>query len=84
MAELLKWANATTTVCHSKTRNLEKIVGEAEILVVGIGSPRFIPGSWVKEGAVVIDCGINSIDDSSRKSGKLKNLFHLLWIQNDE
>ena len=69
MGELLKWNNATTTTCHSKTRNLESIVREADILVVGIGAPQFIPGSWVKEGSVVIDCGINAIDDSSKKAG---------------
>jgi methylenetetrahydrofolate dehydrogenase (NADP+)/methenyltetrahydrofolate cyclohydrolase/formyltetrahydrofolate synthetase len=69
MAELLKWAHATVTTCHSKTKNIEKIVGEADILVVGIGSPQFVPGKWIKPGAVVIDCGINSIDDNTKKSG---------------
>jgi methylenetetrahydrofolate dehydrogenase (NADP+)/methenyltetrahydrofolate cyclohydrolase/formyltetrahydrofolate synthetase len=42
VSELLKWHHATVTVCHSKTRDLDKIVGEADILVVGIGSPHFV------------------------------------------
>lgn len=69
MAELLKWAHATVTVCHSKTKNLDEIVSRADILVVGIGSPKFVPGAWVKPGAVVIDCGINSVKDDTKKSG---------------
>ena len=70
MSELLKWAHATVTVCHSKTKDLEDKVKGADILVVAIGQPRLIPGNWIKPGAVVIDCGINSIEDSSKKSGK--------------
>ena len=70
MSELLKWAHATVTVCHSKTKDLEDKVKGADILVVAIGQPRLIPGDWIKPGAVVIDCGINSIEDSSKKSGK--------------
>lgn len=70
MSELLKWAHATVTTCHSRTKDLESLVNQADILVVGIGQPEYIPGSWVKPGAVVIDCGINSISDASKKSGK--------------
>lgn len=69
-SELLKWAHATVTVCHSKTKNIEAITKRADILVVGIGRPHFVKGSWIKDGAVVIDCGINSIPDSTKKSGK--------------
>ena len=69
MAELLKWANATVTTCHSRTKDLESIVKQADILVVGIGVPEMVPGSWIREGCVVIDAGINSIEDSSKKSG---------------
>ncbi|XP_076666632.1 pug C-1-tetrahydrofolate synthase, cytoplasmic [Andrena cerasifolii] len=69
-AELLKWHNATVTVCHSKTKNLPQIVSQADILVVGIGQPRMVKGSWIKPGAVVIDCGMNSIPDSTKKSGQ--------------
>ena len=85
-AELLKWHNATVTVCHSKTTNLPQLVSysyhrvftvdyitinfaiiyirkvsAADILVVGIGQPNYVKGDWIKPGAVVIDCGINSI-----------------------
>lgn len=69
-SELLKWHHATVTVCHSKTKNIEDIVSKADILVVGIGQPHYVKGSWVKKGAVVIDCGINSIPDATKKSGK--------------
>ncbi|XP_043863721.1 C-1-tetrahydrofolate synthase, cytoplasmic isoform X2 [Drosophila mojavensis] len=68
-AELLKWANATVTVCHSKTRNLEEITRSADILLVGIGVPEMVKGSWIKPGAVVIDCGINVKPDASKASG---------------
>ncbi|KAG0713830.1 C-1-tetrahydrofolate synthase, cytoplasmic [Chionoecetes opilio] len=61
MGELLKWNHATVTTCHSRTQDLQQTAREADILVVGIGSPEFVKGSWVKPGAVVIDCGINSI-----------------------
>ncbi|XP_050744306.1 C-1-tetrahydrofolate synthase, cytoplasmic isoform X2 [Drosophila biarmipes] len=68
-AELLKWANATVTVCHSKTRNLEEITRTADILVVGIGVAEMVKGSWIKPGAVVIDCGINVKPDATKASG---------------
>jgi methylenetetrahydrofolate dehydrogenase (NADP+)/methenyltetrahydrofolate cyclohydrolase len=54
---------ATVTVCHSQTRDLERQVGEAEILVAAIGKPQFVPGAWVRPGAVVIDVGINRMPD---------------------
>ncbi|KAH8381321.1 hypothetical protein KR093_002573 [Drosophila rubida] len=68
-AELLKWNNATVTVCHSKTRNLEQLTRSADILVVGIGVAEMVKGSWIKPGAVVIDCGINCKPDASKASG---------------
>jgi methylenetetrahydrofolate dehydrogenase (NADP+)/methenyltetrahydrofolate cyclohydrolase/formyltetrahydrofolate synthetase len=61
MANLLKMANATVTVCHSKTKNIESICRQADILVVAIGQPNYVKGDWVKPGAIVIDCGINSV-----------------------
>ncbi|XP_018368197.1 PREDICTED: C-1-tetrahydrofolate synthase, cytoplasmic [Trachymyrmex cornetzi] len=70
VAELLKWHNATVTVCHSKTKNLSDVVREADILVVGIGQPELVKGDWIKPGAVVIDCGINPIPDPTKKSGQ--------------
>uniref|UniRef100_A0A6P7FBU1 C-1-tetrahydrofolate synthase, cytoplasmic n=1 Tax=Diabrotica virgifera virgifera TaxID=50390 RepID=A0A6P7FBU1_DIAVI len=69
-AELLKWNHATVTVCHSKTRDLPAVCRQADILVVGIGQPELVKGSWVKPGAVVIDCGINAIPDPTKKSGQ--------------
>ncbi|CAG4957702.1 unnamed protein product [Colias eurytheme] len=70
VAELLKWENATVTVCHSKTANLSEITKTADILVVGIGKAELVRGSWIKPGAVVIDCGINPIPDSTKSSGQ--------------
>jgi methylenetetrahydrofolate dehydrogenase (NADP+)/methenyltetrahydrofolate cyclohydrolase/formyltetrahydrofolate synthetase len=70
VAELLKWQNATVTVCHSKTKNLSDVVRQADILVVGIGQPELVKGDWIKPGAVVIDCGINPIPDPTKKSGQ--------------
>ena len=58
-------ARATVTVCHSATADLAKEVGEADILVVGVGIPNFVKGEWIKPGAVVIDVGINRLDDGS-------------------
>ncbi|MDO8519303.1 MAG: bifunctional methylenetetrahydrofolate dehydrogenase/methenyltetrahydrofolate cyclohydrolase FolD, partial [Deltaproteobacteria bacterium] len=62
VALLLLAANATVTVCHSQTKNLEKIVSEADIVVAAIGKPEFVKGSWIKKGAVVIDVGINRVN----------------------
>lgn len=58
-------ANATPTICNSKTVDLESHVRDADILVVGVGMPNFVPGEWVKPGAVVIDVGINRLEDGS-------------------
>jgi len=62
-------ANATVTVCHTRTKNLAEITRQADILVAAIGLPRTITGDMVKEGAVVIDVGINRVDDASQKRG---------------
>ena len=59
-------AGCTTTVCHKFTKDLEAHVRRADLIVVAVGKPEFIPGSWVKEGAIVIDVGINRLE-----SGKL-------------
>lgn len=56
-------ARATVTVCHSKTQNLAEEVGSADIVVVGVGIPNFVKGAWIKPGAVVIDVGINRLED---------------------
>jgi len=62
-------ANATVTVCHTRTKNLAEITRQADILVAAIGQPNAITADMVKEGAVVIDVGINRVDDASRKRG---------------
>ena len=56
-------AGCTVTICHSATRDLESFVRAAEVLVVGVGRPRMIPGDWIREGAIVIDVGINRLPD---------------------
>lgn len=61
MAQLLLNANGTVTVCHSKTKNLAEITKNADILVVAIGKPGYITADMIKEGAVVIDVGINRV-----------------------
>lgn len=57
VAVLLLNANATVTICHSKTKNLKEIVSQADIVVGAVGRPEFIKGDWIKNGAVVIDAG---------------------------
>ena len=59
MALELLMARCTVTICHSATRDLPGIVRQADIVVAGVGRPRFVQGPWVKEGAIVIDVGIN-------------------------
>lgn len=64
-----KDVNATVTVCHSGTKNLAEITKQADILVAAMGKPKFITADMIKSGAVVIDVGVNRIDDSTKKSG---------------
>ncbi len=61
--------NCTVTLCHSRTQNLKEICLNADIIVAAIGRPNYVTADMVKAGAVVIDVGINRIDDPSRKSG---------------
>jgi methylenetetrahydrofolate dehydrogenase (NADP+)/methenyltetrahydrofolate cyclohydrolase len=63
LSALLLNANATVTVCHSRTRDLAATCRRADILVAAVGSPRMVRGDWVKPGATVIDVGINRTDD---------------------
>lgn len=63
MAKLLLNADATVTICHSKTQNLSDITKQADILVCTVGKPEFIKADMVKKGAVVIDVGINRVND---------------------
>jgi methylenetetrahydrofolate dehydrogenase (NADP+)/methenyltetrahydrofolate cyclohydrolase len=64
-----KSVNATVTVAHSRTRNLEKLCASADILIAALGAPGFIKGHMVKEGAVVIDVGTTRVPSSETKSG---------------
>ncbi|GIU44240.1 bifunctional protein FolD [Shewanella sairae] len=63
MALELLLAGCTTTICHRFTRNLEDKVRRADLVVVAVGKPGFIPGDWIKPGAVVIDVGINRLEN---------------------
>ncbi|WED22578.1 bifunctional methylenetetrahydrofolate dehydrogenase/methenyltetrahydrofolate cyclohydrolase FolD [Vibrio sp. JC009] len=56
-------SGCTTTTCHRFTQDLESFVRQADVVVVAVGKPNFIPGSWIKEGAVVIDVGINRLEN---------------------
>ncbi|NIA15443.1 MAG: bifunctional methylenetetrahydrofolate dehydrogenase/methenyltetrahydrofolate cyclohydrolase FolD [Nitrospiraceae bacterium] len=62
-------ANATVTVCHSRTKNIASITRQADILIAAMGVPEFIKSRMVKEGAIVLDVGVNRVDDKTKKSG---------------
>jgi 5,10-methylene-tetrahydrofolate dehydrogenase/methenyl tetrahydrofolate cyclohydrolase len=69
MALMLMKANATVTVCHSRTRNTPDIVKQADIVIAAIGQAEYVKGSWLKEGAIVIDVGTNKVDDATQERG---------------
>lgn len=69
VAMLLLHRNATLTICHSRTKDLPGVVREADILVAAVGRAEMVRGDWVKPGAVVIDVGVNAVDDPTRKKG---------------
>lgn len=69
VALMLIKANATVTLCHSRTRDLPAILGEADIVIAAAGQPEYIQGNWLKPGAVVIDVGTNRIDDPTTEKG---------------
>ncbi len=69
VALLLVRADATVTICHSRTRDLPWVVRQADVLVAAVGRPQMVRGDWVKPGAVVIDVGINRIEDPSAPKG---------------
>jgi methylenetetrahydrofolate dehydrogenase (NADP+)/methenyltetrahydrofolate cyclohydrolase len=75
-------AGCTTTTCHKFTKDLQSHVERADLLVVAVGKPNFIPGNWIKEGAIVIDVGINKMD-SGQLTGDVdfdKAQEHAGWI----
>ena len=63
------YGNCTVTLCHSRTKSLEKVCSEADIIVAALGIPGFLTADMVKQGAVVIDVGITRVADPSKKSG---------------
>lgn len=69
MALMMMHNGATVTVCHSKTKNLKQKTSKGDILIVACGQPEMITSEYVKEGAVVIDVGINSVEDETKKCG---------------
>jgi 5,10-methylene-tetrahydrofolate dehydrogenase/methenyl tetrahydrofolate cyclohydrolase len=69
VALLLVKANATVTICHSRTKNLPDVVRQADVLIAAVGKPEMVRGDWVKPGAVVIDVGINRVEDATKAKG---------------
>lgn len=69
MARNTNLANCTVTLCHSRTKNLKEYTLNADIIIAAIGKPDFVTADMVKEGAVVIDVGINRVDDDTRPNG---------------
>ena len=67
MAALLLGMNATVTIAHSRTKNIEELVKSADIVVAAVGIPEMVKGSWIKKDAVVIDVGINRIERDGKK-----------------
>ena len=72
IAQLLLRENCTVTICHSRTKNLKEICLSADILVAAVGIPEMVKGDWVKDGAVVIDVGINRLPAPEKGEGKTK------------
>ncbi len=66
---LLVKENATVTICHSRTKDIPALIREADVLVAAVGIPEYVRGDWIKPGAIVIDVGVNRIEDETRKSG---------------
>mmetsp|Transcript_11898 Transcript_11898/g.21526 ORF Transcript_11898/g.21526 Transcript_11898/m.21526 type:complete len:293 (-) Transcript_11898:697-1575(-) len=66
---LLLAENATVTICHSRTQDIASVIRQADVLVAAVGRAEMVKGDWIKEGAVVIDVGMNSKDDKNEKKG---------------
>ncbi len=69
VAMLLLHRNATLTICHSRTVDLPGVVREADILIAAVGRAEMVKGDWIKPGAVVVDVGVNAVDDAGKKKG---------------
>ncbi|UWR10397.1 bifunctional methylenetetrahydrofolate dehydrogenase/methenyltetrahydrofolate cyclohydrolase FolD [Sulfitobacter mediterraneus] len=72
MAQLLLNDSCTVTIAHSRTKDLADVVRRADIVVAAVGRPEMVPGDWIKEGATVIDVGINRLDAPEKGEGKTK------------
>ncbi|KIN60256.1 Bifunctional protein FolD [Sulfitobacter noctilucae] len=72
MAQLLLNDSCTVTIAHSRTKDLPDVVRRADIVVAAVGRPEMVPGDWIKEGATVIDVGINRLDAPEKGEGKTK------------
>ena len=69
VAMLLLHRNATLTICHSRTKDLPGVVREADILIAAVGRAEMVRGDWVKPGVVVVDVGVNAVDDPASEKG---------------
>ena len=81
MSQLLLKESCTVTIAHSKTQNLEKVCKEADILIAAVGKPEMIKGNWIKDGAVVIDVGINRIENNTNGEKKIKLVGDVEYIE---
>ena len=72
MAQLLLGDSCTVTIAHSRTKDLPEVVRGADIVVAAVGRPEMVPGDWIREGATVIDVGINRIDAPEKGEGKTR------------
>jgi len=71
LSQKQKFSNATTTICHSGTADIRAVAKQADILIAALGVPEFVDQSFIKEGAAIIDVGINRVDEDSEKGYKL-------------
>jgi methylenetetrahydrofolate dehydrogenase (NADP+)/methenyltetrahydrofolate cyclohydrolase len=69
LSQARPYGNGTVTVCHSRTKNLKELCQAADIIVAAIGRPNFVTADMIKEGAIIIDVGINRVEDATRKRG---------------
>lgn len=72
MAQLLLNDSCTVTIAHSRTKDLQATVKQADIVVAAVGRPEMVPGDWIKDGATVIDVGINRIEDGHKDDGTVR------------
>ena len=72
VAALLLAEHATVTICHSRTRDLAEVCRRADVLIAAVGRPGLVRGDWVKEGAVVIDVGINRTEDGPDRRRRVR------------